>query len=193
MPAPAHRCGLRLAGLAAVSLLLGAAVLAPAAAAHSHGRAQLFLLPLTAQGHSGSVQVAATVIDADSGIPQPGYQTSASFWQEGSQPSAPALLQDMGRGVYAATLALGQGTWTIFVQVAEGIGSNPAYPTSRSFLVSVAEPGPITVRSTGTSQSGRGSGGGIGAKTIVALLAVVFAAALFGLWARGRQRRAVTS
>lgn len=179
---------MRITAGAALALVVATLVLViglPApASAHSNGRVQLWVDRLVLHSAGGdNWTVSVSMVDADSGTPQPGFDVAVDGRDDLGHALGPVLLTDGGDGRYTAPLAAGPGRWSLSVRADTLPGGVPGVPLRKSYPVSL-EPGKdVTV---GSSSPGRsGSDGGNGLVLMMALAAV----ALGGLAFFARRRR----
>ena len=138
MATPALRrivAGAGVSALAAASLSIPTA---PAASAHTGGRAQLYIAGVKVQPAPVGWDVQVTLTDADSGRPEPGYAVSVS----GSGPSGawfgPAALADpTNRGRYSGAVPATVGRWTLLVTAHDVPGGPAAVAVSRRYEVTL--------------------------------------------------------
>jgi hypothetical protein len=143
-----------LAGAAACAVLLVAAAIAgaPDASAHAGGRAQLYIERFRMQPAPAGWEVQVTLVDADSGRPEPGCAVSVT----GSGPSGTSfgptdLTDPTNRGRYSGAVPATPGQWTILVNAHDLPGGPAAVAVSKRYEVrltpgQVSDPGqPATV------------------------------------------------
>jgi hypothetical protein len=168
---------LRGALLALVALTLPAAP----AAAHSGGRAQLYVDSVRLQPRAGGWQAELVVRDADSGGAEPGVGVQLTASSGAGPVLGPVPLTDAdGDGRYAAAIPLTAGSWTVTVNADEIPGGPRALPFTRTWSATL-EPGrPLDLGGSG-SRFGDGGGGG-GVPAVPLGLGLVSGAALLIVW-----------
>ena len=169
---------------AVVALAVLASAAAPASA-HSGGRVQLHVDRLGLHSTTGNDwTVSVTLVDADSGSPQPGFDVVAEGTDQTGHPAGPVPLADTGGGQYSGPLAaVSPGSWEIVVRAETLPGGVPGVPLRKAYPL-VLQPGQDVA--VGAPASGRArSGGGLGLRLLVA----VAAAAVVALLVFGRRHR----
>ncbi len=174
---------------AGLALVLATSVLAlglPApASAHSNGRVQLWVDRLVLHSVGGdNWTVSVTMVDADSGTPQPGFDVAVDGHDDTGHALGPVLLADGRDGGYTAPLKAAPGRWSVDVRADTLPGGVPGVPLRKSYPV-VLEPGK-DVSIDSSAPGGSGSGGG---SAPVLMMAVAAAAAGVLLLARRRRPR----
>ena len=173
---------LRSALLATVAAL---AVPAAPAAAHSGGRAQLYVESVHLEPQAGGWRAELVVRDADSGRPEPGFGVQLVAQAGDRRPVEPLPLADPdGDGRYGAFVPLTAGSWSVTVKADEIPGGPRALPFSRTWPASLRAGQPLDLGASALRPSGTGDGGRwpVMAIAVVALLAAV------AVFARRRRR-----
>lgn len=175
---------------AALALVLATLVLVigrPApASAHSNGRVQLWVDRLVLHSAGGdNWTVSVSMVDADSGTPQPGFDVAVDGRDDQGHALGPVLLTDGGAGAYTAPLTAAPGRWSVDVRADTLPGGVRGVPLRKSYPVSL-EPGK-DVSIDSSAPGGSGSGGGSAPVLMMAVAAAVVAAVL--LLARRRRPR----
>jgi len=134
---------------------------APAASAHAGGQAQLYIERVTLQPGPAGWDVQVTLIDADSGHPEPGFAVSVT----GSGPSGASfgpldLTDRRNGGRYSGAVPATPGQWTMIVNAHDVPGGPAAVALSRRYDVTltpgqVSEPGAAVTVGTGAHHSSR--------------------------------------
>jgi hypothetical protein len=169
---------------AVVALAVLASAAAPASA-HSGGRVQLLVDRLGLHSTAGNDwTVSVTLVDADSGSPQPGFDVVAEGNDQAGHSAGPVPLADGGGGQYSGSLAAAPpGNWEIVVRAETLPGGVPGVPLRKAYPL-VLQPGQDVA--IGPPAAGRArSGGGMGLRLLVAVAAAV----VVGLLILGRRRR----
>ena len=138
MPPPTLRRVLSRAGASALAVISLSIAAAPLASAHAGGRAQLYIERFEVQPGPAGWDVQVTLIDADSGQPEPGFAVSVS----GSGPSGasfgPADLADRtNRGRYSGAVPATPGQWTMLVNAHDVPGGPTAVAVSKRYEVTL--------------------------------------------------------
>lgn len=176
--------------LAGASLALVAATLVLAiglpgpASAHSNGRVQLWVDRLVLHSTGGdNWTVSVSMVDADSGTPQPGFDVGVDGRDDLGHALGPLLLTDGGAGEYAAPLTAAPGQWSVDVRADTLPGGVRGVPLRKTYPVFL-EPGK-DVSIDSSAPGGSGSGGG----SAPVLMMMVAAAAVAAVLLLARRRR----
>jgi hypothetical protein len=158
------------------------------ALAHAGGRAQLYVSDVRFHPAGDARTIAVTVIDADSGAPQPGFAVAVSGTAAGDRFGPVTLADAAGQGVYTATVNAAPGHWDVTVAARDQPGGPPAIPTTKRLRVDLT-PG---VPAAGTSARPPGSTGhrSSSAPAVVGGMAAAVAVTAGLLWSRRRSGRA---
>jgi hypothetical protein len=170
-------------GLVLATLVLVIALPAPASA-HSNGRVQLWVDRLVLHSAGGdNWTVSVSMVDADSGTPQPGFDVAVDGRDDLGHALGPVLLTDGGDGEYTAPLTAAPGPWSVDVRGNTLPGGVPGVPLRKSYPV-VLEPGKdVSIDSSAPTGSGSGAG------SAPVLMMAVAAAAVAGVLLLARRRR----
>jgi len=138
MPTPALRRILAGAGTSALALIGLTIAAAPIASAHAGGRAQLYIERFTVQPGPTGWNVQVTLIDADSGHPEPGFAVTVAGTGPSGASFGPADLTDpTNRGRYSAAMPATPGQWTMLVNAHDVPGGPTAVAVSRRYDVTL--------------------------------------------------------
>jgi hypothetical protein len=102
------------------------------ALAHSNGKVQLWVDHLGL--HSGGANdwtVTVTLVDADSGTPQPGFDVAVEGSDDAGHSLAPMALTDSGGGRYTAGFTAEPGRWSLVVRGETRPGGTPGVRCAR--------------------------------------------------------------
>jgi hypothetical protein len=146
MATPTVRRVLARAGASALVLISWSTAAAPVASAHAGGRAQLYIERFTVQPRPIGWDVQVTLIDADSGRPEPGFAVSVSGTGPSGASFGPADLADpSNRGRYSGAVPATPGRWTVLVNAHDLPGGPAAIAISKRYEVTLT-PGQASQR-----------------------------------------------
>ena len=129
---------LRSTVIGAAALAMVGAAGAPAAQAHAGGRAQLYLDDVRITPARDGWVVLASLIDSDSGQPQPGFTVQANGTGPSGATFGPVDLADgSGRGRYSATIHPPPGPWAVTVSARQSPGGPAAIPVTKRYDVTL--------------------------------------------------------
>jgi hypothetical protein len=151
-----RRCALT----AAITTLTVSPLLSSApAAAHSGGRAQLYVDSVRLEPRPDGWRAEVVVRDADSGRPEPGFGVQVTASTADGRTVGPTTLNDPDAdGRYEALLALTEGPWTLTAEADEIPGGARAIPFRKTWPVALQAGHPVDVAGsrppTGDHRSG---------------------------------------
>ena len=155
-----------------------AALVTPAAQAHSANRAELFIGEPSAEPRLDGLFVTVPLRDKDSGRPEPGFSVQVEASGPGGAKIGPIQLVDHGTGTYDALLPIRGRDWTLQIRADETPGGASALPDEKTWQVSGNGEAVAGTR-PGSSSSSPINGGLVLASIVV--LVVLGGAALFAL------------
>lgn len=177
---------------AVTACLLGvvgtAAVAVGPVAAHSGGRAQLYVDSVRLDPAAAGWQATLHLRDADSGRTEPGFGVHVTATTPAVAPTASVPLADPdATGRYSGLLPLAEGPWILTIEATELPGGPRAIPFRKAWPVRLIAGQPVEV--TGRRPGGPGHSGTV--RLVPLLVATLAAAALSSLLtARIRRRQA---
>jgi hypothetical protein len=122
------------------------------ARAHAGGRVQLYIRDVRFQPAGDAWTVTVTLIDADSGEPQPGFAVDVSGTTADRQ-FGPVTLEDpTERGAYHGRVVAAAGTWDFTLSAKEKPGGPLAIPTTKRLRSELVAPTPGSVPASPASQ-----------------------------------------
>ena len=161
-----------------VLLACTVAVALPAApaAAHSGGRAQLYVDIVHLEPQAGGWRAELVVRDADSGKPEPGFGVQLTATDGDRPPVGPVDLADPDAdGRYMADVPLTEGTWAVTVEAAEIPGGPRAVPFTRTWPATLQPGRALDLGGSGPRAADHRAGGHLPVVPLGLALAVVAA------------------
>ena len=142
---------------AALALVLAGSLAGPAAA-HTNGRVQLWVDHLALRSGGGNEwTLSVTLVDADSGTPQPGFDVAVEGSDDAGHSLGTIVLTDAGGGGYTATLTADPGRWSLLVRADTRPGGVAGVPLRRSYPVVLESGKDVTIGSASPARSGAGT------------------------------------
>jgi hypothetical protein len=169
--------------LAVVGAVLAVVAVAGPGGAHSGGKVQLFLKDLKVERVGSGYDIAAVLVDRDSGEAATGYSTTLEGRSVDGQAFPATQMTAEPSGTYRLSLPADPGTWTVTLRSVAVPGTDDAVPLVDQKQISFPVEGSAGI-------SGDGGGGGSGA--VMALIVAVGLAGVAGVaFARRRRPEAV--